>query len=85
MNQVFDDSGKVFGNKKIYLGITGDEVPLTESSGGGVAAFVKGRRLYSYNIADNKLAYLFGFTDRDNQDERDSYCGALTTSTLSGF
>ena len=73
MNQVFDDSGKVFGNKKIYLGITGDEVPLTESSGGGVAAFVTGRRLYSYNIADNKLAYLFGFTDRDNQDERDSY------------
>lgn len=73
MNQVFDDSGKVFGNKKIYLGITGNEVPLTESSGGGVAAFVTGRRLYSYNIADNKLAYLFGFTDRDNQDERDSY------------
>ena len=33
-------------------------------------AFVVGNRLYSYNVADSKLAYLFGFYDENNADER---------------
>ena len=61
MNQMFDETEDIFANNKIYLGIMGDEVSLEESDGGNVIAFVTGNRLYSYNIADQKLAFLFWF------------------------
>lgn len=73
MNQIFDETGDVFANNKIMLGITGEEVPLKESDGGNALAFITGNRLYSYNIADNKLAFLFGFYDKENQDDRTLY------------
>lgn len=73
MNQVFDVQGDVYGNNKIFLGITGEEIPLLESDGGSVVAFITNRRLYSYNIEDNKLAFLFGFYDREKNDSRTLY------------
>ncbi|MBO5057302.1 MAG: hypothetical protein J6C64_13235 [Lachnospiraceae bacterium] len=73
MNQIFDETEDVFNNNKIYLGITGDEVPLEESDGGNVIAFVTGNRLYSYNVVDHKLAYLFGFYNKENSDARTLY------------
>lgn len=73
MNQMFDGTGGSFVNNKIFLGIMGDEVPLMESDGGNVIAFITENRLYSYNIVDHKLAYLFGFYDESNQDERTLY------------
>lgn len=73
MNRVFNASANIFSGNKIYLGIMGDEVPLLESDGGNIVAFVVGDRLYSYNIVDNKLAYLFGFYDENNADERTLY------------
>lgn len=73
MNRLFDDNAEVYTNNKIYLGITGANVPLTESDGGNVVAFVIGNRLYSYNVADHKMAYLFGFYDKENIDERTLY------------
>lgn len=70
MSQIFNEKGKVYANNKIMLGITGEEIPLKESDGGNVVCFVTGNRLYSYNLADNKLALLFGFYDEGNLDAR---------------
>lgn len=73
MNQIFDETDDIFGSNKIYLGITGEEILLEESDGGNVIAFVTGNRLYSYNVVDHKLAYLFGFYNKENQDARTMY------------
>lgn len=73
MNQMFDALGDVYGNNKIFLGITGEEIPLVESDGGSVIAFIVNNRLYSYNIEDQKLAYLFGFYHNGNGDDRTLY------------
>lgn len=70
MNQIFDEKADVYINNKIMLGITGEEQQLVESDGGGVISFVTDGRLFSYNVADNKLARLFAFYDEENQDGR---------------
>ncbi|RKI90508.1 hypothetical protein D7V94_13880 [Parablautia intestinalis] len=75
MDQMFEAADDVYANNKIMLGITSGEVPLKESDGGNVFAFVTGNRLYSYNIVDNKMALLFGFYNEDNLDERTLYDG----------
>ena len=75
MDQIFDQKGNVYANNKILLGITSGDTPLLESDGGNVIAFETGNRLFSYNVADNKLALLFGFYDKDNLDERTLYDG----------
>ena len=73
LNRIFDESGEVYAGNKIMLGITGDEPPLAESDGGNAIAFITGNRLFGYNVADNKLAVLFSFYDKENQDERSLY------------
>lgn len=73
MNQMFDEAADVFGNNSIYLGIVGGDVPFMESDGGNVAAFVTGNRLFCYNVADQKLAFLFGFYDKEHLDARTLY------------
>lgn len=73
MNRIFDENADVYGNNKIYLGIMGEEIPLVESDGGNVVAFVVSNRLYSYNVVDHKLAYLFGFYDENHLDKRTLY------------
>ncbi len=70
MNQMLDTDGDVFGNSSIFLGIMEDDASLWESDGGNVVAFISENRLFSYNIADHKLALLFGFYNQENQDER---------------
>ena len=75
MDQVFVEKGNVYSNNKIILGIASQEVPLVESDGGNVIAFITGNRLYSYNVVDNKIALLFGFYDEDNSDDRTLYEG----------
>ena len=71
MKQVFQEEGEVFANNKIELGITAPEdIKLAESDGGNVLAFTDGKRLFSYNAADNKLSALFSFYNGDYKDER---------------
>ena len=71
MKQVFDETGEVFANNKIELGITLEEdIQLMESDGGNVLAFTDGRRIFSYNAVDNKLSTLFSFYDGNYEDER---------------
>lgn len=73
MDQVYEETGDVYTKNKIMMGITSRESSLVESDGGNVVAFVTGNRLYSYNMVDNKMAYLFGFYDKDNMDARTLY------------
>lgn len=74
MNQLFDEKKSVYNSNKISLGIQGeDQVELTECDGGNIFAFVAGGRLFSYNVADNKLALLFSFQNEDNDDRRSVY------------
>lgn len=75
MNQMFQESGDVYANNKIMLGITSENVELFESDGGNNFAFVTGNRLYSYNVIDNKMALLFGFYNEENRDARTLYDG----------
>lgn len=74
MHEIFkQNTTDVFANNKIMLGINDPAMEMRESDGGNVLAFVNENRLFSYNVSDNKFAYLFGFYDRDNGDRRTLY------------
>jgi len=71
MHQIFQkETQELFANNKILLGINDAQMEMAESDGGNVVAFVNENRLFTYNISDNKFAYLFGYYDKDNADER---------------
>lgn len=71
MRHIFNEEGEVFANNKIELGIMGqDDIQMEESDGGNVLAFTDGKRVFSYNVADNKLSTLFSFYEGDYRDER---------------
>ena len=64
MHEIFkQNTTDVFANNKIMLGINDPAMEMRESDGGNVLAFVNENRLFSYNVSDNKFAYLFGFYD----------------------
>lgn len=69
---LFTADKTVFG-EKIMLGITDEEIALTESADGNQLAFVNMGTLYSYNITSNSFAKVFGFYDENNFDERTLY------------
>ncbi len=74
MHQLFNEKENIYNGNKISLGIQEpDQVKLTECDGGNIFAFVVGNRLFSYNVADNKLAELFGFWNEKNDDARTVY------------
>lgn len=73
MTQIFDENADVYANDKIMLGIVDKDVKMQESDGGNVFAFVSSNKLYSYNVADQKLARLFSFYSDDVTDLRSSY------------
>ncbi len=70
MNYLFDSSSYAVGTNTIGLNISSPDLQLVESSGGSAFAFVSENRLYMFNNSENKLAYLFGFYDTDNDDPR---------------
>ncbi|RKM56153.1 hypothetical protein D6855_14935 [Butyrivibrio sp. CB08] len=70
MNYIFDSTSYAVGANTIALSISDPELQLVESSGGSAFAFVSENRLYMFNGTENKLAYLFGFYDVDNDDPR---------------
>lgn len=73
MDQIFNETADIFANDKIDLGITGEEVELVESDGGNVFAFETKGKVYSYNIADHKIAKLFSFPTDSYTDKRANY------------
>lgn len=70
MDQMFFEKDHAFYGNKIVLGITDEDISLTESDDGNVFAFIKEGNLYVCNITDNKFARVFGFYDEDNFDWR---------------
>ncbi len=70
MNYLFDSGSYAVGTNTLGLNISDPELQLVESSGGSAFAFVSENRLYMFNNAENKLAFLFGFYDTDNDDLR---------------
>lgn len=74
VEQIFSLSSGIINNNKIVVGITDKEIDLVESQDGNQIAFVNSGRLYSYNITDNKLGYIFGFyEDGEETDPRNGY------------
>jgi len=70
LNYLFDSSSYAVGTNTIGLNISDPNLQLVESGGGSAFAFVSENRLYMFNNSENKLAYLFGFYDNDNDDLR---------------
>ncbi|WP_207667204.1 hypothetical protein [Butyrivibrio sp. X503] len=70
MDYIFDSETYSIGPNSIYLGISDPDIEFKESSSGSAFAFVNCNRLYAFNNTENKLAYLFGFYDEDNDDVR---------------
>ncbi len=57
-------------NDKLALGITSEEVNMSESEDGNTLAFVSAGTLYCYNANKNRLARVFGFYDTGETDDR---------------
>ena len=70
MDEIFKANKDSFSNDKIYLGITDEEVPMVESEGGKILAFVNANRLFVYSNIDNKLSEVFSFYNKNNFDLR---------------
>lgn len=73
MNQIFNEEDNIFVNNKIMMGITDTNMLLEESEDGNIVAFVNENRLFSYNMSDNKLIYVYGFYDSNHNDLRTVY------------
>ena len=70
MEEVFEAEKEAFTNDKIYLGITDEQVPMVESEGGKILAFINANRLFVYSNIDNKLSEVFSFYNKSNFDIR---------------
>ncbi len=70
MNYIFDSGSYAMGTNSIALSISDPELQLLESGGGSAFAFVSENRLYMFNNAESRMAYLFGFYDTENDDIR---------------
>jgi hypothetical protein len=71
MNNIFMGDKSEFDSGAIDLKIADtDNIEFTENEGGSAFAFVSQGRLFSYNVTNNKLAYIFGFYDEASDDPR---------------
>ncbi len=70
MDYIFDTGSYSISSNTIGLSISSPDIHMVESTGGSAFAFVSENRLYMFNNSENKLAYLFGFYDNDNDDAR---------------
>ncbi len=70
MNYIFDYNSYSVGKNTIALGIEDPDIEFMESASGTAFAFVSENRLYAFNNSENRLAYIFGFYDGDNDDIR---------------
>ncbi len=70
MDEVFTQDKDSFANGAILLGINSGNIRMNESEDGNNLAFTTGGRLYSYGLTENRVAYLFGFYEKFNEDIR---------------
>lgn len=71
VDRIFDPDLEVFSEKSIDLGILNTEVEYQKNEEENVLAFVQNGDLWCYDVAQNKLSYVFGF--RNGDDLRCSY------------
>ena len=67
------DTGRMYANDKILLGITDENVDMMESADGNTVVFSDMGQLLSYNAATNGLTVIFSFYGKDNADRRTLY------------
>lgn len=70
MDQIYVDEKTSYTDNNIMLGISSEDVAFKESDDGKNIAFVQQGRLYTYDTANNSIAYLFGFFDTFTEDMR---------------
>ena len=70
MDYIFDTKNYSISSNTIGLSISSPDIQLVENSNGTSFAFVSENRLFMFNNTENKLAYLFGFFDSENDDIR---------------
>lgn len=75
MEQIFDKDTNAIVENRINLGITDQDIQLTENDTGNAFAFRIGNALYSYDVTNNKLAQIFSFYNAGNNDARCLYDG----------
>ena len=69
MEQIPDEN-HMYANDKILLGITDENVVMSESEDGNTVVFQEAGKLLSYNATNNKLTVVFSFYDNENMDAR---------------
>lgn len=67
------DTGRMYANDKILLGITDENVDMMESTDGNTVVFSDMGQLFCYNAVTNGLTVIFSFYDKDNTDCRTLY------------
>lgn len=70
-DRIFNPELKIFSQNSIELGILNTEVEYHKNEEENIIAFVQNGELWCYDVAQNKLSYVFGF--RDGEDLRCSY------------
>lgn len=71
VDRIFDPDLGIFSEKSIDLGILNTEIEYQKNEEENIIAFVQNGDLWCYDIAQNKLSYVFGF--RNGDDLRCSY------------
>ena len=71
--QVFNEKNITTENETLGIGIESNDLDFVESDGGNVFAFVNAGTLFSYNVTDNKLIRVFGFSNQDMSDPRTNH------------
>jgi hypothetical protein len=72
MEEQFDFNEKSFVNNKCLLGITSNNLELTESDTGEIATFINNNQLYSIMPEENKVARIFGYYKNLLDDNRNT-------------
>lgn len=75
MEVIFVPKEAEYAENKISIGIADPGLEVTECEGGNIFAFTQSGRLFSFNLADNKITTIFGFYDEENADIRTMYNG----------
>lgn len=71
VDRIFNPDLNIFSQSSIELGILNTEVEYQKNEEENIIAFVQNGELWCYDVAQNKLSYVFGF--RDGEDLRCSY------------
>ncbi len=79
VDRVFDPGLDIFTKKGVELGILNTEVEYRKNDEENIVGFVQNGELWCYDVAQGPSCR------RSSASGKAKTCGALTTSTLSGF